>query len=198
MNYTGLSLREVTSALEDIARDANTTFGRLNTRQLNWRPDATRWSVAQCFQHLVTANRLMLDAAKDALENPSRSVWQRVPLLPSAFGWVMIRSQAPETTRKFTAPTKAQPTTSDLPGDIVPRFVDQHRDVVEWMQSLDERKAKRTIMVSPFVRAVTYSVLDGLRLLFAHDRRHFEQARRVMQSNEFPRSSRNSPNTARA
>ena len=191
MNYTGLSFSEVTSALDDVAQDAHATFGRLNTRQLNWRPDTARWSVAQCFQHLVTANGLMLNAARDALENPSRSVWQRMPLLPSAFGWVMIRSQAPGSTRKFTAPTTAQPTTSDLAGDIIPRFVDQHRGAVEWLQSLDERRARHTIMVSPFVRAVTYSVLDGFRLLFAHDRRHFEQARRVMQSNEFPRSSRN-------
>ena len=37
-------------------------------------------------------------------------------------------------------------------------------------------------MVSPFVAAITYSVLDGLRLVVAHDHRHFEQARRVMTS----------------
>jgi hypothetical protein len=63
MNYTSLSFADLRSALPDVARDARSTFGDLGVAQLNWRPDATRWSVAQCFQHLLTANRLMLRAA---------------------------------------------------------------------------------------------------------------------------------------
>jgi hypothetical protein len=43
-------------------------------------------------------------------------------------------------------------------------------------------------MTSPFVRFITYSVLDGWRLAVAHDRRHFEQARRVTLMPEFPKS----------
>jgi len=187
MNYTRLSFAEVRSALETVARDADETFGDLTVRQLNWRPAADRWSVAQCFQHLVTANDLMIRSAKDALENRPGSLWQRVPLLPAAFGWAMIRSQAPGGKAKYTAPTKAQPTTSDVPGDIIPRFVDQHHDAAEWLQKLDETKVRRVVMVSPFVSAITYSMLDGFRLLFAHDRRHFEQARRVTQAAGFPR-----------
>lgn len=186
MNYAELPFADLCSALRGVARDADETFGRLTVRQLNWRPNDTRWSVAQCFQHLLTGDDLMIRSAKDALENPRRSVWQRVPLLPAAFGWAMIRSQAPEATRKYTAPTKARPTASDLAGDIIPRFVDQHRAAADWLGTLDERETARTVMVSPFVRVITYSVLDGFRLLFAHDRRHFEQARRVTQSAGFP------------
>ncbi len=54
------------------------------------------------------------------------------------------------------------------------------------MQALDGRDARRIIMVSPFVSFITYSVLDGCRLIVAHERRHFEQARRVTREPEFP------------
>jgi hypothetical protein len=37
-----------------------------------------------------------------------------------------------------------------------------------------------------FYRFITYSVLDGWRLVVAHDRRNFEQARRVTLLPEFP------------
>ena len=40
-------------------------------------------------------------------------------------------------------------------------------------------------MTSPFIRVVTYSVLDGWRLALAHDCRHLEQARRVASSPGF-------------
>ena len=119
MDYTTLSLADVKTALDAVARETEATFGTLNARQLNWRPDAARWSVGQCFEHLLTANRLMLGAAEDAL-NPARprSVWQRLPGVPGVIGRLMVRSQAPEATRKFKAPTPAQPTTSDVADDV--------------------------------------------------------------------------------
>ena len=70
-------------------------------------------------------------------------------------------------------------------GDILRRFISQHRDAEEWTRGLDQRAVSRVVMISPFIEVVTYSVLDGLRLLVAHDRRHFEQARRAMQSPTF-------------
>lgn len=186
MNYTTLSLADVRTALQDVARDAEATFGALDARQLNWKPHAARWSVAQCFQHLLTANDLIFKSANDALRNPTRTVWQRLPLLPRLWGQALIRSQGPNAGGRYTAPVKAQPTTSEIPADIVRRFVDQHRDAVAWTQTLDERDTGRAIMISPFIRVVTYSVLDGCRLVIAHDRRHFEQARRVMLTDGFP------------
>ena len=186
MNYTTLPLAEVTRALVSVARDAQATFGSLGASQLNWRPDERRWSIAQCFQHLLTANGLVLQSAQDALKNPARIVWQRLPLVPRLWGSVLIRSQAPGTTRKFIAPEKARPTTSDIPGDIIDRFADHHHAAAEWLQTVDERDAVRAVMISPFIRFVTYSVLDGCRLVVAHDHRHVAQARRVLRSPEFP------------
>jgi hypothetical protein len=111
-----------------------------------------------------------------------------MPILPGIFGRMLIRSQAPTATRKYTAPAKAQPTASDIGADIIQRFVQQHRDAVKRLRSLDEQDAARAVMTSPFVRVLTYSVLNGWRLVVAHDQRHFEQARRVMQSPGFPHS----------
>jgi hypothetical protein len=187
VDYTTLSLAEVTTALDDVARDAQATFARLNARQLNWRPDAARWSVGQCFEHLLIANRLMMRASQDALlDRHSPTIWERLPLLPRLVGGMLIRSQTPGSSRKFTAPRPAQPAASDIAPDVVHQFVDQQRNGVAWMMALDESVAARTIMTSPFVRVITYSVLDGCRLIVAHDRRHVEQARRVMLAPEFP------------
>ena len=187
MDYTTLSLAEVKTGLDDVAQETQATFGSFDVGQLNWRPDATRWSVAQCFEHLLTANRLMLQAAEAALNNAGpRTIWQRLPVLPGVLGRMLIRSQTPNASRKFTAPPKAQPSTSDIAADIIQRFVEQHHDAVTRVQALDEREAARAIMTSPFINVVTYSVLDGWRLLLAHDRRHFEQARRVTLSPRFP------------
>jgi hypothetical protein len=187
MDYTTLSLSDVRRGLDDIVRDAQHTFAGLDVRQLNWRPDATRWSVAQCFEHLVAADRLMLRAMDDAVGGAQpRTVWQRLPVLPGLLGRMLIRTQSPEATGKYKASPRAQPAASAIAADIVQRFVDQHVDAGERVQAIDDDAAARVIMTSPFIHVVTYSVLDGWRLIVAHDRRHLEQARRVTKSAGFP------------
>src|SRR5688572_1685760 len=110
MDYATLSLSEIASGFEAVAQEAQATFGGCDARQLNWRPDAARWSVAQCFDHLLTANRLMFEAAERALtDSAPRTIWQRLPLVPAMMGRFMVRSLAPGAGRKLTAPSRAQP-----------------------------------------------------------------------------------------
>src|SRR4029453_6503576 len=187
MDYAALSLEEVRAGLDEVARETQSTFGGLNARQLNWRPDATRWSVAQCFEHFLLANRLMFEAAAGALNGTApRTIWQRLPGLPGMFGRMLVRSQAPTNARRFTASPQAQPAASGVAAAIIQRCGEQDRGAVARVHALDERIAARTIMTSPFIKVITYSVLDGWRLVFAHDRRHLEQARRVTLSPGFP------------
>ena len=187
MDYARLTLREIESALSAIVRDTDATFGRLDARQLNWRPDMQRWSVAQCFDHLFTANRLMFDAAENALTGATTpTVWQRLPMLPGLFGRALIRSQAPDSTRKYKAPSKAQPSVSYVAPGVVVRFADQQREAARAVLALDELHAARVVMTSPFVRVITYTVLDGWRLVVAHNHRHIQQAKRVLATREFP------------
>jgi hypothetical protein len=186
IDHTNLSLRAISRGLDAIAAEAQTTCASLDAPQLNWRLDAAQWSVGQCFDHLLQLNQLMLEAADRVLiTGRPRSFWQFVPVLPGVLGRMLIRFVSPAATRKFKAPAGVQPG-GEIPPDVVPRFVAQHRHIVSWLQTVDERQAARTIMVSPFSKLVAYSVLDGFRLVLAHDRRHLEQAHRVMGLPGFP------------
>jgi hypothetical protein len=189
-DYTTLSLADVGTELGVIARDTHSLFGRLDERQLNWRPAAASWSVAQCFDHLLNTNRGMfeaIDAATDVAR--SRTLWQRLPVLPGVLGRMLIKSQMPETKRKFTAPRKAQPASSAIDPRIIERFIAHQHESAERVRALQARDTARIVMVSPFAAFITYSVLDGCRLLVTHERRHFEQARRVTREPGFPSSS---------
>jgi hypothetical protein len=190
MGFTSLSLAQVAAALRDNARDAESIFGHLDGRQLNWKPEPGRWSVAQCFQHLLTADHLMMRSAQDARRDLSRTFWQRLPVLPSVWGVLLVRSQSPGTRRKFIAPIKARPSASEIPDDIVRRFVDHQTMAAAWTESIPERDAVAVIMASPFLKYVTYSVLDGCRLMAAHDRRHCKQAQRLLTAPGYPSASK--------
>ena len=187
MDYTSLSLAEMEGEFSAIARDTQSVFGAFDEQQLNWRRDATSWSVAQCFDHLLNANREMFQAIDTAMDaSHPKTVWQRLPVLPRLFGSMMITSIRPQATRKLKAPRKAVPASSAIDARILERFVAYQQEAAARVRSLDGREPARTIMVSPFASFITYSVLDGCRIIVAHERRHFDQARRVTQDPRFP------------
>lgn len=186
--YTTLSPAQLADEFSSIARDVATDFGRFGATQLNWQPHAASWSIAQCFDHLLKANHEMLQAIGRTLDRgATTTVWQRLPLWPRLFGWMLITSQAPGGKRKYTAPASARPASSDIAPDTIERFIASQHTRVAGLRILSAADAQR-IMVSPFATQITYSVLDGYRLVAAHQRRHFEQARGVTQHPEFPRS----------
>lgn len=187
MDYTTLSPAEVRAELDAIALDVEAGFSGLDGRQLDWKPDPSRWSVGQCLEHLLAANGQMAEMAERALDpSRSRSLWQRLPGWPGLAGRMLIRTQSPEAARKFKAPGSAQPAASAVDAAIVRRLVDQQRDLARRLDAAAGRDLAGTIMVSPFLSIVTYSVLDGWRLIVAHERRHLQQARRVMETAGFP------------
>ena len=115
-----------------------------------------------------------------------RTAWQRVPLMPKVFGRALVTSLTPTSARKFNAPQRSHPSASEIDSRVIDRFAAAQRDVSTLLRSLAGRDLGRLIMVSPFIRFVTYSVLDGFRIIAVHERRHFEQARRVVAAPGFP------------
>jgi DinB superfamily len=185
--FTTLSLADVAEDLSAMADDARLAFGRLDDRRINWRPSAERWSVAQCLDHVLRTDARMLQAVDAAMQpGGPRSVWQRLPGLPRLFGRMLIRSQSPGSARRYRTSPWAAPAWSAIDGGIVERFAAHRAEAAGRVRALEGRGAETVVMVSPFVPFVAYSVLDGCRLVAAHQRRHYEQARRVTEEPGFP------------
>ena len=181
MDFTKLTVAEVNAQLARTAADVRASFGHLDSVALNWRPSPGAWSVAQCLDHLVQANRELCAAMSDACDPATpRTIWQKLPVWPGLFGRLLITTQGPSATRKFTAPKAAVPSASDIDAGVIDRFVESHAAIAGVIRSLAGRDPARVIMISPFVKFITYSVLDALRLIAAHERRHYEQACRVL------------------
>jgi hypothetical protein len=184
--YTILTRSEIEAEFAAIARDTRSVFGSYDAAQLNWQPQAGSWSIAQCFDHLIKTNHGMVEAmARTAGPASIQTIWQKLPLWPALMGRMLVSSQAPGGKRKFVAPASAQPTSSTVAPDVLERFVAWQDTGMSSVRGLGVEDARR-IMVSPFLSQITYSVLDGWRLIAAHQRRHFEQARRVAEHPQFP------------
>lgn len=188
MNYQTLTSPQIFEEAEAIAGDARTLFGDLNEQQLNWKPDATSWSVAQCLDHLISSNREFFPVFDRILKGEHRTaLLHRVPVLPGILGRLMVKALSPDSYQKFKAPDTSRPSSSSIDSRIVERFIDCQRETLAIMRRLAEFDPAKIIITSPFASVVVYSLLDAFRLIVAHQRRHFAQAQRVMAGDGFPK-----------
>ena len=186
MNYQTANFATVVTTANDVATRAKNTFGRLTPSQLNWKPSAERWSVAQCFEHLITTNKGYLPEIERVLAGDKPTFWQRVPVIPGLLGKLLIKSLDPASTRKIKAPKNFQPAQSDISASIIDDFVTQQSQVIEKMKATQHLDLEKIIITSPVAAVVTYSLMDAYRIIVVHEERHFQQAKRVMEESAFP------------
>src|SRR5215213_1561959 len=186
MNYQTADLQSVITAANEIAAETKSTFGRLTPTQLNWKPSAERWSVAQCFDHLLTSNKGYFPTIEGVIAGIKPTFWQRMPALPGLAGKLLIKSLDPKSTRKIKAPKKFQPAQSDIRASVIDDFVDQQARIVEKMKSTEHLDLEKIIISSPVAAAITYSLMDAYRIIVVHEQRHFGQAKRVTEEPTFP------------
>jgi DinB superfamily len=187
MDYLTAKLPALITEANNIAAETKSTFGHLTPTQLNWKPSAERWSVAQCFEHLVTSNKGFFPRVEGVIAGIKPTFWQRMPVIPGLAGRLLIKSLDPKSTRKIKAPKKFQPAQSDISASVLDDFVDQQAKIVEKMKATEHLDLEKIIITSPVAAAITYSMMDAYRVIVVHERRHFEQARRVTEEPAFPR-----------
>src|SRR5215213_4123 len=139
----------VVKQIETIAVDAERVFGSLSPTQLNWKPGPERWSVGQCFDHLITANQSYFPAIDNVIEGRRQSsVWQKLPLLPGLWGKLLIKALDPSSTRRVKAPKRFLPAQSDVNDSIIHDFVDQQAVIVEKINATAKLDLERIVITS--------------------------------------------------
>ncbi len=171
-----------------IAEDARREFGKLTSDQLNWKPGPERWSVAQCFDHLLTANTAYFPIFQSIVENRKQTRFvERLPGLPKLWARLLINSLDPSNVKKMKAPTSFEPSSSEVSSSIIEDFASQQSQIAETMDKTKDMTLDKIIITSPALSIVTYSALDAYRIMVVHERRHFQQAGRVLNDPNFPK-----------
>jgi len=162
----------------------------LNEMQLNWKPAVDQWSMAQCLEHLAVSTKAFEKYFAAALERGRR----RPPLAesprykPSLMGGLLAKQVSPEGARKLRAPKIIRPAdSSSIEGslEMFLREQDWFIDFVGQAQGLDYNKTRLRSPITPLVR---YSLADAFVVIVLHAQRHLQQARRVRELPEFPRT----------
>jgi hypothetical protein len=180
-------MNEVISELEKISENTRQKFGALSAQQINWRPSEEGWSVGQCFEHLIKTNELFYgELDKLAAGTRRNSFWENWSPFTGLGGSLLINSLKKDE-RKFKAPSPKIVPPSAVDEKIVEKFAAHQTELIQKIKRCESADARRIVVTSPFLKAMTYGLADGFTVIVEHEKRHFRQAERVMQAEGFPR-----------
>jgi uncharacterized damage-inducible protein DinB len=180
---------KVTAELKDVADGAKTSFGSFNAQQLNWKPADKSWSVAQCFDHLITTHSLYFtEFERLTCSDAANNLWEKISPLSGFFGRFLIKGLDPKNQKPMKTTSKAEPSSSEISGDIIDRYVEHQGKMIAALKNIsaDIDPSKR-IITSPLLGLVTYTLNDAYTVLVVHSQRHLGQAKRVMEADGFPK-----------
>lgn len=177
---------EVISELAKVSADARKTFGALSAEQVNWRPNADSWSVGQCFDHLIKTNGLYFEELDKIIAGTRKnSFWEKWSPLTSFAGKLLISSLKNDG-RKIKTIAKVTPP-SEIAPNIIELFAAHQNALINKIKQTNENEWRKIVLTSPFAGLMTYNLADGLAGVVEHERRHFRQAERVLQTDGFPK-----------
>lgn len=179
-------MNEIIPELQKISADALEKFGALSPAQINWRPSADGWSIGQCFEHLIKTNELFYaDLDKIADGTRRHSLLESFSPLSGFFGGLLINSLKKDE-RKFKAPSQKIVPPSEIDANIIELFAGHQVELIGKIRQTENADWKKTKVTSPFMKLMTYRLSDGFQVIVEHEKRHFRQAERVLNANNFP------------
>lgn len=180
-------IQNITSQMSEAVTDVVTSFGRLSAEQLNWKPSEKGWSIAQCLEHIILTNH-EFDPEFEKLASGTRknSFWENYSPFTGWGGRFLIKAVM-EDSKKAKAPSNRIVPPSQVPEDIVQQFVGHIAEVNKQVESVAHIDREKTVVTSPFLAVFTYKLDDAFTVLVEHTKRHIRQAKRVMETEAFPK-----------
>jgi hypothetical protein len=172
-------LREQLDAISGDAKAlADGLYGDLGT----WRERVDSWSVAECFDHLATGNRVYLGAMrKGAIRARQQGRLRRGPAHPGLIGRWFVNYLEPPARVPFRlkAPRSIVPRSSVTLDDALWGFFESHHQLKDYLDENADLDLTGARFDNPFIPGIRFSLATGLYVIAAHDRRHLWQAWRV-------------------
>jgi beta-N-acetylhexosaminidase len=174
--------------LLQIDEEARELLAGLTEEQVRWSPGPECWSVGDCLEHLTIVGSLVVTKIREAVDRG----WKEgvIGTGPYHYSWpgrMFIESLQPGSRIRVKTVRLYTPSQSLAKEELLKNFLEQqngYRNAMTLANGLDLVRVK---VASPANRWLRLSLGVWFAAMVAHEKRHLEQARRVILESEFPK-----------
>ena len=167
---------------EQISSEADALVAPLSDAQFAWQPAPESWSVAQCIDHLNATAReylpMMDEGIADAIR---RGLYKPGPYVYNWIGRLMVWLFDPKVRVRAKTPQSFQPPVGRPRHDVMAAFRAYQVQYIDRLRQANGLDLARARVRSPVTRLIRMPLGSAFAMTVAHERRHLQQARRVIE-----------------
>ena len=170
---------EVRASITALQRDV----APLTYLQLGWRPPHGGWSIAQVLEHLLITDASYVEELRRVLPQAPHATspnW-----MPSLIGGFLVRSLAPDNTRRMPTPRRWRPGPGSRANPVA-EYIALREQIIALMGEAQGKDLRRTKLRSPAAKFIRINLGDAFMALIVHTRRHLRQIERIKAHPDFP------------
>jgi hypothetical protein len=173
-------LQDVEKELNEATRRAWTLVQSTDGRLFTVRPQAMRWSAAECLAHLSISTEMFLPVLRQAIADARKAKKKskrkpRMDLLGRILAWFL----EPPIRKKVKTAQPFVPKSTRAKADAFSEFASLQEKLVDLLREARDADLRRKV-VSPFDKRVRYNLYSAFRIIAAHERRHLWQAEQAV------------------
>ena len=152
--------------------EIETSFLSENNQLLNWKPNAEKWSVLECIEHLNRYNRYYNHHLEQALQKKSPpSIYK-----PGWLGDFFVKLVSPENKKPMKTRPHLNPTGSHLDKGTLIEFLDHQQHLLQLLSAAKKNNLNRRSIKVEVMPLMRMKIGDTFRFVITHQQRHLQQA----------------------
>ena len=177
------------SKIDQVSDEVEKEFGRLSSKQLNWKPDVQTWSIAQNLDHLIIINESYYPIIHAVRQGTYKTpLTGKMGFLVKILGNTVLKSVQPDRQKRMKTIRIWEPAQATIESDIVSRFEKHQNELKQMIAGCHDLLDKGTVISSPANRHIVYKLETTFDIIVAHEQRHLGQAKRILQIQEQERT----------
>ncbi len=176
------NLSEINNTLDNLSSDFKTEFGNLTGEQLLLKTDNNSWSIYQIIDHIIIINSSYFEIFDQLQNNTYKPPFlSKIGFLGRLFGKLILNSVKPEEKKKTKTFPIWEPKVSSTEENIINRLLQHHEDLKIRLKQIEEHIEYGQIIHSPANKNIFYPLPILTEILINHEKRHFLQAKSVLE-----------------
>lgn len=163
--------------IDALTKEFKERFCDMEADELNRKPNAGTWSIAENLQHLITVNKSYFPIIQQVQEGKYKKPFLgKMGFFVNFMGKAILKSVSPESRKKVKTFPMWEPVAANIGSDIVKSFVTHQSELKQKISSSEPFLDKGTVIASPANGNIVYTLDKAFDIMVAHEERHLHQA----------------------
>ena len=181
-NKKAMAMKNWSKQIEENTQNFVDTFGGLSMEQLNWKPNANTWSIAQNIEHLIVINKTYFPVIESIRNGKYKKPFiAKFGFIVAFFGKTILQAVQPDRKKKMKTFPIWEPSKSAIPEGILDRFKAHQSELQQIIENSRDLIEKGTIISSPANKNLVYKLETAFDIIVTHEQRHFQQSKETYQ-----------------